>query len=224
MAEKTFNTRIKHKRDTHANWTTNNPVLLDGEIAVVVMENGEIRQKVGNGTSSYTALDFLYNDMIIATDDVVETDIIPSDAIKYSSQSLTDAQKAQARANIGAASASEVISNVQEQLDSKVPNTRTVNGKALSANISLSATDIGAAAIETTTATIAASGWSSNSATISNNLITASNTIIIAPAPTSYVTWGECKIRAVTQTAGKITFQCDSAPTTSVTVNLVILG
>ena len=37
-----------------------------------------------------------------------------------------------------------VTSNVQTQLDEKVPKTRTVNGKALSSNISLSASDIGA--------------------------------------------------------------------------------
>lgn len=110
---KTFQTRIKHKKDTHANWTTNNPVLLDGEIAVVVMGDGEIRQKVGNGTSSYTALDFLYNDMIIATDDVVETDIIPNDAVKYSVQSLTNAQKAQARTNINAADGSKTALKTQ---------------------------------------------------------------------------------------------------------------
>ena len=58
MAEKTFNTRIKHKKDTEANWTTNNPVLLDGEIAIVEMPNGDIRQKIGNGEATYTSLPF----------------------------------------------------------------------------------------------------------------------------------------------------------------------
>lgn len=38
-----------------------------------------------------------------------------------------------------------VTSNVQTQLDSKVPSSRTVNGKALTSNISLSASDVGAA-------------------------------------------------------------------------------
>lgn len=37
-----------------------------------------------------------------------------------------------------------VTSNVQTQLDAKVPSTRTVNGKALSSNITLSASDVGA--------------------------------------------------------------------------------
>jgi hypothetical protein len=39
-----------------------------------------------------------------------------------------------------------VTSNVQTQLDGKVPTSRTVNGKALSSNISLTASDVGAAA------------------------------------------------------------------------------
>lgn len=37
-----------------------------------------------------------------------------------------------------------VTSNIQVQLDEKIPTTRTVNGKALSANITLSASDVGA--------------------------------------------------------------------------------
>ena len=40
-----------------------------------------------------------------------------------------------------------VTSGIQGQLDSKVPNTRTVNGKALSANITLSAADLGIVSI-----------------------------------------------------------------------------
>ena len=49
-------------------------------------------------------------------------------SVKYVAQELTDAQKAQACANIGA-----------------IPPTRMVNGKALSGDISLSASDVGAA-------------------------------------------------------------------------------
>ena len=39
-----------------------------------------------------------------------------------------------------------VTSNIQTQLDNKVPSSRTVNGKALSSNISLSYSDVGASA------------------------------------------------------------------------------
>ena len=39
-----------------------------------------------------------------------------------------------------------VTSNIQTQLDNKVPTSRTINGKALSSNIALSASDVGASA------------------------------------------------------------------------------
>ena len=58
MATKQFNSRIQWKKDTSANWTQHNPVLLNGEIAIVVTNAGETRFKVGNGTSTYTQLPF----------------------------------------------------------------------------------------------------------------------------------------------------------------------
>ena len=58
MANKEFNARIRWKKDTSSNWTSNNPVLLDGEIAIVVTNANETRFKVGDGTSAYTELPF----------------------------------------------------------------------------------------------------------------------------------------------------------------------
>ena len=58
MADKQFNARIRWKRDTSANWTTNNPVLLDGEIIIVDTDSGEIRFKIGDGVKTYTQLPF----------------------------------------------------------------------------------------------------------------------------------------------------------------------
>lgn len=55
---KTYNTRIKNKRDTSANWTTHNPVLLDGEIILVDTAEGELRAKIGDGVKTYTQLPF----------------------------------------------------------------------------------------------------------------------------------------------------------------------
>lgn len=54
----TLNTRVKWKRDTSANWTANNPVLLDGEVIIVDTNAGDTRFKVGDGTSTYTQLPF----------------------------------------------------------------------------------------------------------------------------------------------------------------------
>lgn len=52
-----INARIQHKRDTSSNWTTSNPVLLDGEIIIVDTDNG-IRTKTGDGKKRYSQLPF----------------------------------------------------------------------------------------------------------------------------------------------------------------------
>ena len=51
-------TRIQTKRDTAANWETNNPVLLNGEEILVDTNAGEVRKKVGDGTKKYNELPF----------------------------------------------------------------------------------------------------------------------------------------------------------------------
>ena len=49
----TFDSRIQVKRDTSSNWTTNNPILLEGELIIVETNAGDIRFKIGDGTSHY---------------------------------------------------------------------------------------------------------------------------------------------------------------------------
>lgn len=58
MVKLSFQTRIKNKRDTSANWTKNNPVILNGEIILVDTAEGELRAKIGDGTKTYTQLPF----------------------------------------------------------------------------------------------------------------------------------------------------------------------
>lgn len=58
MANKTFNTRIKNKRDTSANWTSKDPVLLNGELIIVDTASGETRFKIGDGAKKYSQLPF----------------------------------------------------------------------------------------------------------------------------------------------------------------------
>ena len=50
--------RIRHKKDTSANWTSKNPVLLDGELILVTTDSGETRFKIGDGAKTYTQLPF----------------------------------------------------------------------------------------------------------------------------------------------------------------------
>ena len=54
MAE--YNARIRQKRDTSANWTAKDPILLDGEIIIVDTASGSVRKKVGDGTKKYSQL------------------------------------------------------------------------------------------------------------------------------------------------------------------------
>lgn len=55
---KNINARIALKRDTSANWTNYNPVLLNGELILVDTAEGQLRAKVGDGTKTYTQLPF----------------------------------------------------------------------------------------------------------------------------------------------------------------------
>jgi hypothetical protein len=70
MAEsKRLQTRLLLKYDTYANWTTNDPVLLAGELAVATIASGNTQEvnsikapqvliKVGDGSSKYSELPF----------------------------------------------------------------------------------------------------------------------------------------------------------------------
>lgn len=54
MANKEIKTRIRLKYDTEANWTSKNPTLLSGEMAISSDKNGQF--KTGNGTSTWSQL------------------------------------------------------------------------------------------------------------------------------------------------------------------------
>ena len=59
MAEKVMKVgAIQQRRDTVANWTTKNPILLDGEQITVVFEDGKTRHKTGYGGKRYSELPF----------------------------------------------------------------------------------------------------------------------------------------------------------------------
>lgn len=67
--EKTLNTRVKLRYDTHENWVKTDPVLLAGEIAlasVSVKQNGVVETvpstliKCGDGTHKYSELDYTF--------------------------------------------------------------------------------------------------------------------------------------------------------------------
>ena len=67
MANKNYNARVGNRRDTLANWELNNPVLLLGELAIVDLDNGEVRKKYGDGVTDFKTLPF--------DDDVYRADV-----------------------------------------------------------------------------------------------------------------------------------------------------
>lgn len=73
------------------------------------------------------------------------------------------------------------------------------------------------------TAVLSASGWSSLKQTVSVEGVTADNTVIVTPAPASYTACLEAGVYCSGQGAGTLTFTCSTAPSASVTCNILIL-
>lgn len=114
MGELNLNARMLTRADTFANWTSQNPLLKQGEIATVIIEGANntktILFKIGDGVAKFNSLDWA---KATASDvyDWAKAESKPTytstevGAVSYTSQTLTDAQKTQARENIGALSA-----------------------------------------------------------------------------------------------------------------------
>ena len=76
---------------------------------------------------------------------------------------------------------------------------------------------------KTATATLTAASWSSLAQTVVVTGVTASNTVVVSPAPASAEAWGKAGVYAASQSAGKITFKCKKAPSAELTANVVVL-
>lgn len=101
---KTIQATVKNRTDTAANWTSKNPVLAEGEIIVVQTSAGETRLKIGDGVKTFTQLPYtdeqIYNNVVTSVNG--ETGDITMNSVEYTPQTLTDAQKKQARENVDA--------------------------------------------------------------------------------------------------------------------------
>lgn len=140
MATKTLNARLPHSRDTSANWTKYDPVLLDGEIIIVDTDAGEVRYKVGDGTKKYSQLPF--------DDEAVKALIsakMANDAVEYyttTNPALTASSGVctwSVTHNLGkkvAFNIVEVVSNEEIMATTIIPNDNTITVKiASTANI-----------------------------------------------------------------------------------------
>lgn len=78
--------------------------------------------------------------------------------------------------------------------------------------------------IDTITVTLASANWSNNEITVTATWVTASNTVIVAPDPSSmadYTSWG---VYCSSQASNSLTFVCDTEPNNDIDVNVVILA
>lgn len=82
----TLNARIQYKKDMDANWTSNNPVLLENELIIVEMENGDCRFKIGDGVRTYSDLPFA--DQLLR--DEMESKVSKEEGKALSSNDFTD--------------------------------------------------------------------------------------------------------------------------------------
>lgn len=124
MANKIFNTRVKNKRDTEANWKSKNPVLLDGEIIIVTTKSGDTRFKVGDGKKTYNQLPF---------QDQKTRDLIPSVDSSLSSTSTNPVQNKIIKSELDKKAERDVVNTTTNGLMS-VADKKKLDGIAAGAN------------------------------------------------------------------------------------------
>lgn len=108
-----------------------------------------------------------------------------------------------------------------------VPQTRTVNGHSLASNAVLTASDVGATATIARTVTLASGSWSSKTQTVLCADVTSNNTVLVSPAPTSYLNYHKWKVRCTGQSdqnGGQLVFKTDGTPSADLTVQVLILN
>lgn len=71
--------------------------------------------------------------------------------------------------------------------------------------------------------TLTASGWSGTQQTVKVTKVTADNSVVVGAAPESYLAYAESNVRCTAQAKGSLTFTCEDAPESDLTVNIMIL-
>ena len=77
---------------------------------------------------------------------------------------------------------------------------------------------------KTASVSLASGSWSSNKQTVNVSGVTASNIVIVTPAPASLSAYGEAGVYCSAQAAGKLTFTCTDIPSVALDVNVIILN
>lgn len=107
--------------------------------------------------------------------------------------------------------------------------TTTGSGWALDARQgkTLNSAIAGKASKTTATASLSTSGWSGSgpyTQAVSVSGVTASNAVVVSPAPASFEEYGACGVRASAQASGKLTFTATAKPAAALTVNVLCIN
>lgn len=171
MAEKILNTRIQLRYDTYDNWTTNNPVLKQGEVAVVKIDTADpanqklppIMFKVGNNADGAN-----FNDL-------GWTSALAADVYAWAKKSGIEIETSGSGSFVkdvewNATANKLKITKGNVDLSGYVPTSRTIAGKSLASNISAAdmrtALNVADGATKVTTETVAGWGYTKNAGTV----------------------------------------------------------
>lgn len=75
-----------------------------------------------------------------------------------------------------------------------------------------------------TSVKLTVSGWSSNKTQkVTSSIISADDDLIVSPAPSSFVVYGNSGVYCSAQEDGALTFTCSKIPANEITVNILLL-
>lgn len=99
-------------------------------------------------------------------------------------------------------------------------NIKTINGESILGSGDLAVG--GSVGYKTQAVSIPASAWSNNAATVNASAVTASNDVIVTPAPASMAAWAAAGVYCSAQASGTLTFTCSTVPTEALTANVMV--
>lgn len=82
----------------------------------------------------------------------------------------------------------------------------------------------GKASVSSITVSLVVANWSNNSQTVTATGVTASNNVIVSPAPASIDNYVAAGIKCTAQTANSLTFTCTTTPSTAISVNVLVIS
>ncbi len=71
--------------------------------------------------------------------------------------------------------------------------------------------------------TIQVSDWQNNSCTVTASGVTVENMVILSPEPASMSAYAAAGVQCTAQGANTLTFTCTTTPTSSLTINFIVL-